>query len=153
MEVDATKPHTSGTTGKGYGQAFAHGSIAQMFAVVAGVVLTIAGVAGLIVNMSFAAGSGMTAEKLLLLDVNGWSSVLHLVTGVTLLAVAGSAVRARTAALVIGGIYLLLTVWSLFDNSILGLLSVNDMTAIIYAAIGVIGLTIGLGPDKSSPTR
>ncbi|MGH2905961.1 MAG: DUF4383 domain-containing protein [Solirubrobacterales bacterium] len=137
---------------KDYGQSVTHGSVAQMFAVVAGVLLTVIGVAGLIVNMDFGAGSSMTADKLLFLDVNGWSSVLHLITGLALLVVAGNAVKAKTISLIVGGFYVLLTIWSLFDNSILGMLPVNDPTAVMYAAIGVVGLAVGLGPDKSSST-
>jgi len=35
---------------KDYGSDIAHGSIAQMFALVAGVILTVAGIAALVVN-------------------------------------------------------------------------------------------------------
>lgn len=129
-----------------------HRSTAQMFAVVVGVVLIVVGVVGMIMNASFATGAGLTAEELLFLDVNGWSNVLYLVTGAALAIGSLNAARAKLASMIVGGIYLLLTVWSLFDSSILGLLPVNDMTAILYAAIGVIGLTFGLGPDGANTT-
>jgi hypothetical protein len=121
-----------------------------MFAVIAGVVLTVLGVVGMIVNMDFSTGSSLTAEKLLFLDVNGWSGILYLLTGIGLLVASGNAARAKMGSIVIGGLYVLLTVWSLLDSSILGMLPVNDLTAIMYAAIGVIGLTVGLGPDHSA---
>lgn len=120
-----------------------------MFAVIAGVVLIVVGVVGMIVNSDFSTGTSLSAEKLLFMDVNGWSSIVYLVTGIAFVVGSLNAARAKLVSAVVGGFYLLLTVWSLFDSSILGLLPVNDMTAILYAAIGVIGLTVGLGPDRS----
>ena len=125
-----------------------HGSVAQMFGVVVGVVLTLLGIASLIVNADFSTGSSITAERLLFLDVNGWAGVLYLLTGLVAFAAAADKARARTVAMVVGGLYLVLTVWSLFDSSILGLLPVNDPTAIIYAAIGVIGVAGAMQPES-----
>lgn len=133
---------------KRYGHDLTHGSVAQMFALVAGVVLTVAGVAGMIVNADFSTGNTITTEGLQFLDVNGWSSLLMIVTGLILLVGGRDADRARKVSLVVGVIYLAVTVWSLFDSTILGMLAVNDMTAIFYAAIGVLGVTAGLGPDR-----
>lgn len=133
---------------KRYGHDVTHGSVAQMFALVAGVVLAVAGVAGMIVNADFSTGNTITTEGLLFLDVNGWSSLLMIVTGLILLVGGREADRARKVSLVVGAIYLAVTVWSLFDSTILGMLAVNDMTAIFYAAIGVLGVTAGLGPDR-----
>jgi hypothetical protein len=126
-----------------------HRSPAQMFAAVVGVVLIVVGIVGMIMNASFATGDSLTAEQLLFMDVNGWSNVLYLVSGAVLFVGSMNAARAKLVSVAVGGFYLLLTVWSLLDSSILGLLPVNDMTAILYAAIGVIGLTVGLGPDRS----
>lgn len=133
---------------KRYGHDLTHGSVAQMFALVAGVVLTVAGVAGMIVNADFSTGNTITTEGLQFLDVNGWSSLLMIVTGLILLVGGRDADRARKVSLVVGVIYLAVTVWSLFDSTILGMIAVNDMTAIFYAAIGVLGVTAGLGPDR-----
>lgn len=124
-----------------------HGSVAQMFAVVAGVMLTLLGIASLIVNADFSTGDAITAERLLWFDVNGWAGVLYLVTGLLALFAAVDRARARTMAMVVGGLYLILTVWSLFDSSILGMLPVNDPTAVTYAAIGVIGVAGGMKPE------
>lgn len=149
MEAHGLKPHLPKPRDvRGYGEALTHGSVAQMFAVVAGVVLTVLGIVSLVVNASFSTGSSLTAEHLVFFDVNGWSGVLYLVAGLVMLMSATDAARTRTVAVVSGGMFLALTVWSLFDGSILGLLPVNDPTAILYAALGVIGLTAGLGPDR-----
>ncbi|MFY9488534.1 MAG: DUF4383 domain-containing protein [Solirubrobacterales bacterium] len=126
-----------------------HGSMTQMFARVAGVVLTLLGIAGLIVNADFSTGSAIVAERVLFFDVNGWSSVVHLVSGLVLLVAATRGGYVRTASIAIAGLYLVLAVWSLFDASILDALPVNDPTAILYAAVAVVGLAAVYGPDRS----
>jgi low temperature requirement protein LtrA len=125
----------------------AKGSTAQMFAALTGVLLILAGIAALAVNHSFASGQGIDAERLLVIDVNGWSALLMLLTGAALLFGARSAGGARYASLGVGVIYLLVTVWSLFTASVAGLLPVGDTTAIVFAAVGVLGVTAGLAPD------
>lgn len=133
---------------KDVGSEIAHGSIAQMFALVAGVILTVAGVLALIVNADFHSGTGIVTEKLLFMDVNGWSGLLMLLTGVVLVAASRVAGMARKACVGVGVLYLVVTIWSLFTASVAGMLPVNDMTAIVYAAIGLLGVTAGLGPDS-----
>ncbi|MGH2959326.1 MAG: DUF4383 domain-containing protein [Solirubrobacterales bacterium] len=130
------------------GAGIAHGSIAQMFALVAGVILTVVGVVALIANPDFSTGEAIVTEKLLYMDVNGWSGLLMLLTGIVLLAASRVADRARKACVGVGVVYLGLTIWSLFTASVIGMFPVNDMTAITYAAIGVLGVTAGLGPDR-----
>lgn len=144
MKPHLPRPHISPS---GFRDALMHGSVAQMFAVVAGVLLTLLGIASLIVNADFSTGGSITAERLLYFDVNGWSGVLYLLTGLFALSAATRKARARTMAMVVGGLYLILTVWSLFDSSILGLLPINDPTAVTYAAIGVIGVAGGMQPE------
>lgn len=132
---------------KDYGSGIAHGSIAQMFALVAGVILTVAGVLALVVNFDFGTGGSIVTEKLLFMDVNGWSGVLMLLTGLVLVIGSRTADMARKVSLGVGVVYLIVTVWSLFTDAVIGMFPVNDMTAIVYAAIGVLGVTAGLGPD------
>jgi hypothetical protein len=133
---------------KDVGSDLAHGSIAQMFALVAGVILTVVGVVALIVNADFHTGTGIVTDKLLFMDVNGWSGLLMLLTGVVLVAASRVAGAARKACVGVGVVYLIVTIWSLFTASVIGMFPVNDMTATVYAAIGVLGVTAGLGPDR-----
>lgn len=138
-----------GTHGlKDYGHKLAARSMAQMFALIAGIVLVVAGVASLIVGAEFGTGDGIVTNDLLFMDVNGWSGLLMLVTGGILLVGSRSDRMARRTSMVVGAIYLIVTVWSLFTVSVLGMLPVNDPTAILYAAIGVLGVTAALGPDR-----
>jgi hypothetical protein len=135
---------------KQFGSELTHGSMAQMFALVCGLALIIAGVAAFVVNFDFSTGSSIVSERLLFMDVNGYSGVLMLVTGLVLLVGSRLAGTARRACVAVGVVYLAITVWSLFTASVAGILPVNDLTAIVYAAIGVLGLTAGLGPDPRS---
>jgi hypothetical protein len=126
--------------------------MAQMFAAVCGALLTVAGVAALIVNFDFSTGASLTTERLLFMDVNGWSGLLLLITGAVLLLSSRSDGFARKSCVVVGAIYLAVTIGGLFTTSVLGLLPINDLTAIVYAAIAVLGLTAGLGPDPRRQT-
>lgn len=126
---------------------FVHRSMAQMFAAIAGVILAVAGVVALVVNFDFSTGSSIVTERLLFMDVNGWSGLLMLVTGGVLLAGSRTVAAARKVCLGVGIVYLVVTIWSLFTVSVAGILPVNDLTAILYAAIGVLGVTAGVGPD------
>ncbi len=123
-------------------------SIAQIFAFVIGVPLLLLGLAALATNFNLGAGSDITTERLLVLDVNAWSGLLMLLTGIGLLVGLRSPRGARRATLIVGIIYLLVTIWSLFTATVAGVLPVNDMTATIFGAVGILGVTAALGPDK-----
>lgn len=129
-------------------------STAQIFALITGALLTVAGVAALIVNFSFATGSGIDAQPLLFLDVNGWSGLLMLATGVAMLVGSRSARSARRISTAVGVVYLVVTIWSLLTASVAGILPVNDLTAIVFAAVGMLSVTAGLAPDprETSPS-
>ncbi|HEV7918188.1 MAG TPA: DUF4383 domain-containing protein [Solirubrobacterales bacterium] len=125
-------------------------SMPQMFALGTGVVLLLLGVIGFFVNSDFSSGNAITADNLIVFDINGWSNLVHLMTGLLALYAASDGSVAKMYATAAGVFYVALTVWSLFDDSILGILPVNDPSAILYAAIGVVGLAVGLGPDRRS---
>ena len=75
-------------------------SPAQLYALVFGLVLVAAGILGFFYEASFATGDDTLStddrEAVLgLLDVNGWHNVVHILSGVVGLAVAGSYANAR----------------------------------------------------------
>ena len=58
-------------------------SPAQVYALVIGLTLVAAGIAGFFYNASFDTGDGLPRDAVLgILDVNGWHNVVHIVTGV-----------------------------------------------------------------------
>ena len=79
-------------------------SPAQVFALVIGLTLVAAGIAGFFYNASFATGDDVPRDAVIgILDVNGWHNVVHIATGVAGLVLAGSYDGARLFALGGGG--------------------------------------------------
>src|SRR5688500_3870486 len=82
-------------------------SPAQVYALVIGIVLVAAGILGFFYEASFSTGDDTLTDRdavLGILDVNGWHNLVHILSGVGGLAVAGSLTNARHAALGIGGV-------------------------------------------------
>src|SRR5918992_238547 len=93
-------------------------SPAQAFALVVGATLVVAGIAGFFYNASFGTGDGTERDAVLgIFDVNGWSNVLHVLTGAIGLAVSGAWDGSRVYALGFGAIYLVVPLLQLLDRS------------------------------------
>jgi hypothetical protein len=125
-------------------------SPAQVYALVVGVLLTALGIAGFFWGASFAIGTSAGVEQgflLGILAVNGWHNVLHLITGVVGLAVAGDAASARLYTLAVGAIYLVLGILGFVADSndaLLGLFAVNAEANVLDLVIAVAGMSLGL---------
>ena len=76
-------------------------SPAQLYCLLVGGVLVIAGIIGFFYEASFATGDSIRTDDVFgVLSVNGWHNVVHIAVGALLLVAAGSA--ARGAALLVG---------------------------------------------------
>jgi hypothetical protein len=83
-------------------------SPAQVFALVIGLTLVVAGILGFFYNASFGTGNGTERDAVLgILDVNGWHNLVHILSGVVGLAVVGSYDGSRWYAFGLGAVYLL----------------------------------------------
>lgn len=134
-------------------------SPAQLYALVFGVVLVAAGILGFFYNASFATGDDTLTDRdavLGILDVNGWHNVVHTATGLLLLAVAGSYAKARTYALGLGGVYVLVAVIGFIygdGDSIFRLIPVNTEDNVLHLLIGIAGLGAGVATTEApAPT-
>jgi hypothetical protein len=126
-------------------------SPARLYCTLVGAVLVIAGIIGFFWSSSFETGSAAVAresdEVLGLLAVNGWHNVIgHLAIGLLLLAAAGSA--PRQAALGVGLVYIVLTVWGFLVvedgfGDILGLIPINTEDNVLHLILGLTGLAAG----------
>jgi uncharacterized protein DUF4383 len=130
---------------------------AQVYCLVFGAVLLLAGVLGFVANSSFATGDDLSRDALLgLFDVNGWHNVVHLLSGVAGLAAAGSRAGARAFAFAFGGVYVLVTILGLAagDNSTLfSLIAINTEDNFLHLAIAALGILAGgLSPSEIAPT-
>jgi len=126
-------------------------SPARLYATVVGAFLTIAGIIGFFYSSSF--GSPGTVDEVFgIFAVNGWHNVLHLATGLLGLAAAGYA--ARSYALAVGLLYVVLALWGFImgsGDSILSIIPVNTADNVLHLILGVLGL--GAGAASPTPAR
>ena len=134
-------------------------SPAQTYALVFGVVLVAAGVLGFFYESSFSTGDDTLTDRdavLGILDVNGWHNVVHILSGVVGLAVAGSYTNARLYALGFGAVYIVVAILGFIagdGDSIFSLIPVNTEDNVLHVLIGVAGLGAGMAtPAEPAPT-
>jgi Domain of unknown function (DUF4383) len=121
---------------------------AQVYALVFGITLVVAGVAGFFADSSFDVGSGVQGDDLIVFEVNGWHNIVHIASGALGLALMGTAAGARAYALGFGAVYLVVTIWGFIDgNDVLGLIPVNSADNWLHVAIAVTGILAGLASD------
>jgi hypothetical protein len=124
-------------------------SPARLYCTLVGAVLVIVGILGFFWEASFATGDDIQADEVVgILAVNGWHNMVHLLIGVLLLAAAGTA--ARTAALGVGLLYLVLAIWGFIesDNVLISLVPINDEDNVLHLILGLTGLAAGAAtPD------
>lgn len=122
-------------------------SPAQVFALVIGATLTVAGIVGFFYNADFGTGDGTARDAVLgILDVNGWHNVVHIATGVAGLVLAGSYDGARLFALGGGALYLVVAVAGFIAGDggvLLGLIPVNTEDNLLHLLIAIAGLGAG----------
>ena len=122
-------------------------SPAQVFALVIGLTLVAAGIAGFFYNASFATGDDVPRDAVIgILDVNGWHNLVHIATGVAGLLLAGSYDGARLFALGGGALYLVVAVAGFIAGDggvLLGLIPVNTEDNLLHLLIAIAGLGAG----------
>jgi len=115
---------------------------AQLYALVFGAVLVVAGIVGFFYSASF--GSPGDVDAILgILDINGWHNLVHIATGALGLAAAGSYASSRTYAILLGVVYVVVAVWGFVIGSgeaILGIIPINTEDNVLHLAIGLVGL-------------
>ncbi len=132
-------------------------SPAQVFALVIGLTLTLAGIAGFFYNASFGSGDGTERDAVLgILDVNGWHNVVHIASGALGLLLASSYDGARRYALVFGTLYLGIALIGFLagdGDEILNLIPVNTEDNFLHLLIGISGVGAGLAtPAAPAPS-
>jgi len=132
-------------------------SPAQVYALVIGATLVLAGILGFFYNASFGTGDGTERDAVLgILDVNGWHNVIHVASGALGLALAGSYDGARGYALGFGAVYLVVTVLGFAagdGEEIFNLIPVNTEDNVLHLLIALAGLGAGLAtPATQAPS-
>jgi hypothetical protein len=131
-------------------------SPAQLYALIFGAVLTVAGIIGFFYNSEFTSDKSVRDAVFGILDVNGWHNLVHILTGVIGLVVASSYSGSRSYALGFGFIYVIVAVWGFIigsGDSILSIVPVNTEDNILHLFIGFAGIAAGMAtPAVADPT-
>jgi hypothetical protein len=125
---------------------------------VVGATLVLVGLLGFLAEAKFDTsvggdGGALDGENLILFEVNGWHNVVHLASGLFLLALSGRHATARTAALAFGAIYAVVTVIGLLDGKdVVGLIPINPADNILHILLTVAALAAAFAPWRE-PAR
>jgi hypothetical protein len=131
-------------------------SPAQIYALLFGAVLTVAGIIGFFYNSTFTNDKSVHDDVFGILSVNGWHNVVHIATGVLGLLAFRSYASARAYALGLGVVYIAVAIWGFVigsGDSILSIVPVNTADNVLHLLIGVAGLAAAAAtPAVARPT-
>jgi hypothetical protein len=114
---------------------------AQIVAGVLGIVLVLAGLVGLLVDTSWHTGSGLQGKHLLGLEVNGWHNVVHIASGLLLLAGTGSRRAARGVCRLFAVAYIVVTIAGIAGgNDAFGFIPINAADDVLHAVLALVAL-------------
>jgi Domain of unknown function (DUF4383) len=129
-------------------------SPARLYATLVGGVLVIAGIIGFFYEASFATGDDIVSDDVFgILAVNGWHNLIHIALGLLGLAAAGYA--ARTYALGVGLLYIVLAIWGFLETEngvgvLIDLVPINTEDNVLHLVLGLTGLAAGAATPKES---
>jgi Domain of unknown function (DUF4383) len=122
-------------------------SPARLYAGVVGAVLVVAGIIGFFYEAEFTSDEQVRDAVFGILDVNGWHNLVHIATGALgLIAFAAGAYAARTYALALGLVYVVVAAWGFIvgdGDFILSIIPVNTEDNVLHLALGLLGLAAG----------
>ena len=125
---------------------------AQWYCLLAGVALLLAGVLGFIVDSSFDTGEAVDGDLFLGFEVNGIHNLVHIASGLVLLAAFPRRAPARAVAIGFGLVYGLVAVIGLIDGSdVLGIIPINSADNLLHIALSARGILTGVisrGDDR-----
>jgi hypothetical protein len=131
-------------------------TLAQIYVLVLGAVLVLVGILGFLVEPSFGIGDDAERGILIAFDINGWHNVVHLLSGIIGLAMAGSAASARMFAIGYGVVYVLVTILGFIVGDgglLLSIIPINTADNLLHIAIAASGIAVGLASPATGGTR
>jgi hypothetical protein len=126
----------------------------QLYALVVGASLALAGALGFFYEAGFGTGDVERDDVFGLLDVNGWHNVVHLSSGLVGLALARSFGGARAFACGFGAIYAVVAIAGFIagdPGDVLGLIPVNTEDNVLHTLLGAAGLATYLAGSPEPP--
>ena len=131
-------------------------SPAQVYALVIGLTLVVAGIFGFFYSASFSTGDGTERDAVLgILDVNGWHNLVHIASGAVGLLVIGSYAGSRLYALGLGVIYIVVAALGFVagnGDEIFNLIPINTEDNFLHLLIGIAGVGAGLVTPADEPS-
>ena len=125
---------------------------AQWFCYIVGATLVLAGILGFFADSQFDTGTGVNGDKLLGLEVNAWHNIVHIASGLLLLAGAPKRASARLVALLFAGTYALVTLIGFIDgDDILALLPVNAADNVLHLVLTIGAVAAALVSPADDP--
>ncbi|MEY2513341.1 MAG: hypothetical protein QOJ89_699 [bacterium] len=131
-------------------------TLAQVYAMTLGGVLVLVGIVGFFVEPSFGVGDSAQRGTLILFDINGWHNVVHLLSGIVGLAMAGTAAKARLFSIGYGVDDELVTILGFVVGDgglLLSIIPINTADNVLHLAIAVTGIAVGLSSPAAAPRR
>lgn len=121
-------------------------TIAQWWCLGVGAVLLLVGALGFVAESSFdTTETGLDGGSLLGFEVNGWHNLVHIASGLFLLAMSSRWRNARLAAIAFGVIYGAVTVVGMIDGAdVFGLMPVNDADNVLHLVLSAGSILAGL---------
>jgi hypothetical protein len=141
----ATRARAAGGRTNGNARDDRRRTPAQWYCLLAGLALLLAGIAGFIADSSFDTGDGIQGGELLsIFEVNGIHNLIHVASGLLLLAASPKRASAKTVAIAFGLVYGIVTIIGLIDGKdVLGLIPVNSADNVLHIALSLLGLIAG----------
>ena len=131
-------------------------TLAQVYALTLGVVLVAVGLLGFVVEPSFGIGDSAQRGTLIAFDINGWHNLVHVLSGVVGILLAGTAAKARLYCLGYGIVYVLVTILGFVVGDgglLLSLIPINTADNLLHLAIAVTGIAVGLASPAGTAPR
>jgi hypothetical protein len=118
---------------------------AQWYCLLAGLSLLLAGAFGFMSDSSFDTGDGVQGDLFLGFEVNAIHNLIHVSSGLVLLAASPKRGSARAVALAFGVVYGLVAVVGLIDgDDVLGLIPTNSADNLLHIALAALGIITAL---------
>ena len=118
---------------------------AQWYCLLAGLALLLAGAFGFISDSSFDTSDRVQGDLFLGFEVNAIHNLIHVASGLVLLAASPKRASARAVALAFGLVYGLVAVIGLIDGEdVLGLIPINSADNLLHVALAALGIITGL---------
>ena len=153
-----TSANARNTSGRGgtHGDTKRGLTPAQLYCLLGGLALLLAGIFGFLADATFDTsttvdpeggnvGGGLQGDSFLGFEVNGWHNIVHLASGLVLLAAFRNWRLAKTVAIGFGLVYGLVALIGLIDGSdVLGFIPVNGADNVLHIGLSLLGIVAGL---------